>query len=212
MENALARCNCAATPNPSERDPSEPGRLRQEARSHPASAIHRSVARIAVAHRWSAGCPRCSDFPISQIARNAPDRASSSSSRSSWSALARPTRPFKIDNACCGGARLASINACKTSVALPRSFIADHPPDSDALSQWATRRTGLRAGSSGISSPPRALPAARQRARPQRMLCVPSRTRTAHVVKFRPITIASDFDQALPTRHDRIETTAKRCR
>ena len=141
MENAAARGNCAATPNPStpnpaNRNPSKPARLRHEPQCHPASAIHRSVVRIAVSQRWSAGCPRCSDFPISQIARNAPDRASSSSSRwSSWSALSRPTRPFKIDNASCGGARLASINACKTSVALSRSFIADHPPDSDALSE-----------------------------------------------------------------------------
>lgn len=135
MENALARRNRAATPNPSNRDEWEVGRLRQEVRYHPASATHCSVAWIAVSHRWSAGCPRCSDFPISQIARNAPDRASSSSIGWSWSALTRPTRPFKIDNACCGGARLASINACKTSVALSRSFIADHPPDSDALSE-----------------------------------------------------------------------------
>ena len=48
---------------------------------HLASAIHRSVAPIATAHRPSAGCPRCRAFPTSQIAKNALDRASSTSNR-----------------------------------------------------------------------------------------------------------------------------------
>src|SRR6266436_7984004 len=52
---------------------------------HLASAIHRSVAPIATAHRPSAGCPRCRAFPTSQIAKNALDRASSTSNRCSWS-------------------------------------------------------------------------------------------------------------------------------
>src|SRR5260221_2468211 len=52
---------------------------------HLASAIHRSVALIAAAHRPSAGCPRCRAFPTSQIAKNALDRASSTSNRCSWS-------------------------------------------------------------------------------------------------------------------------------
>jgi len=52
---------------------------------HLASAIHRSVALIAIAHRPSAGCPRCKAFPTSQIAKNALDRASSTSNRCSWS-------------------------------------------------------------------------------------------------------------------------------
>jgi len=50
-----------------------------------ASAFHRSAALIAAVHRLSAGCPRCNAFPTSQIARNALDRASSTSNRASWS-------------------------------------------------------------------------------------------------------------------------------
>src|SRR5215208_6339775 len=90
---------------------------------HRASDFHVSVADIADAHSLSAGWPRCSALPISQIAMNAPERASSTSSGASPLPCTSPTSSFNIFSATCGGFGSAPRRESRTLAAFSASVM-----------------------------------------------------------------------------------------